>query len=156
MLFYLCSVRNWYTKRNTCRLAATNNSIHICAGYSHTYLDSKVHGANMGPTWVLSAPDGPHVGPMNLTIKQSSWDQYGAHLGPVGPRWISCWPHEPCYQGMLAQPICLSMAQHLAVVDHQQLVLCSLRNIVNDVCTRVANCLCAHKRVILVFISRVA
>ena len=32
--------------------------------------DSKVHGANMGPTWVLSAPDGPHVGPMNLAI----WD----------------------------------------------------------------------------------
>ena len=31
--------------------------------------DSKVHGANMGPTWVLSAPDGPHVGPMNLAIK---------------------------------------------------------------------------------------
>ena len=22
--------------------------------------DSKVHGANMGPTWVLSAPDRPH------------------------------------------------------------------------------------------------
>ena len=32
--------------------------------------DSKVHGANMGPTWVLSAPDGPHAG-----------------------------SHEPCYQG---------------------------------------------------------
>ena len=31
-------------------------------------LDSKVHGANVGPTWVLSAPDGPHVGPMNLAI----------------------------------------------------------------------------------------
>ena len=31
--------------------------------------DSKVHGANMGPTWVLSAPDGPHVGPMSLAIK---------------------------------------------------------------------------------------
>ena len=30
--------------------------------------DSKVHGANMGPTWVRSAPDGPHVGPMNLAI----------------------------------------------------------------------------------------
>ena len=28
--------------------------------------DNKVHGANMGPTWVLSAPDGPHVVPMNL------------------------------------------------------------------------------------------
>ena len=31
--------------------------------------DSKVHGANMGPTWVLSAPDGPHVGLMNLAIR---------------------------------------------------------------------------------------
>ena len=31
--------------------------------------DSQVHGANMGPTWVLSAPDGPHVGPMNLAIR---------------------------------------------------------------------------------------
>ena len=32
--------------------------------------DSKVHGANMEPTWVLSAPDGPHVGPMNLAIRE--------------------------------------------------------------------------------------
>ena len=30
--------------------------------------DSKVHGTNMGPTWVLSAPDEPHVGPMNFVI----------------------------------------------------------------------------------------
>ena len=35
-----------------------------------TIPDSKVHGANMGPTWVLSYPGGPHVGPMNLVI----WD----------------------------------------------------------------------------------
>ena len=33
--------------------------------------DSKVHEANVGPTWVLSAPDGPHVGPMNLAIKDA-------------------------------------------------------------------------------------
>ena len=25
--------------------------------------------------------------------------QHGAHLGPAGPRWAPCWPHEPCYQG---------------------------------------------------------
>ena len=31
--------------------------------------DSKDHEANMGPTWVLSAPGGPHVGPMNLVIR---------------------------------------------------------------------------------------
>ena len=30
--------------------------------------DNKVHGANMGPTWVLSAPGGHHVGPMDLAI----------------------------------------------------------------------------------------
>ena len=34
-----------------------------------TFPDSKVHEANMGPTWVLSAPDGPHVGHMNLAIR---------------------------------------------------------------------------------------
>ena len=34
--------------------------------------DSKVHEANMEPTWVLSAPDGPHVGPMNLAIRDVS------------------------------------------------------------------------------------
>ena len=37
--------------------------------HAYNFPDSKVHGANMGPTWVLSAPDGPHVGPMNLAIR---------------------------------------------------------------------------------------
>ena len=34
--------------------------------------ESKVRGANMRPTWVLSALDGPHVSPMNPAI----WDIY--------------------------------------------------------------------------------
>ena len=34
--------------------------------------DSKVHGANMECTWVLSAPDGPHVGPTNLAIREAT------------------------------------------------------------------------------------
>ena len=33
------------------------------------FLDSKVQGANMGPTWVLLVPGEPNVGPMNLAIK---------------------------------------------------------------------------------------
>ena len=37
--------------------------------------DSKVHGDNMGPTWVLPAPAGPHVGPMNLAIR-GTWSNY--------------------------------------------------------------------------------
>ena len=31
--------------------------------------DGKVHGANMGPTWVLTAPGGPNVGPINFAIR---------------------------------------------------------------------------------------
>ena len=46
--------------------------------YHVNYPDSKVHGANMGPNWVLSAPDGPRVGPMNLAIRE-------AHLTLIMP-----------------------------------------------------------------------
>ena len=50
------------------------------ASWQH-YLDSKVHGANMGPTWVLSAPDGPHVGPLNLAIRVGfQWLSYRVNL----------------------------------------------------------------------------
>ena len=31
--------------------------------------DSKPHRVNMRPTWILSAPAGPHVGPMNLALE---------------------------------------------------------------------------------------
>ena len=39
--------------------------------------DSKVHGANMGPTWVLSAPCGPHVGPINLAVRAAIQQEKG-------------------------------------------------------------------------------
>ena len=51
----------------------------------------------MGPTWVLSAPDGPRVGPMNLAIRDCSvggWNidtimvVQGLHLGtPKAELW---------------------------------------------------------------------
>ena len=52
--------------------------IYIVLIHHHWYIqwyfidipDNKVYGDNMGPTWVLSALAGPHVGPMNLAI----WD----------------------------------------------------------------------------------
>ena len=37
--------------------------------------DSKVHGAYMGPTWGWQDPGGPHVGPMNLAIRDHWWHQ---------------------------------------------------------------------------------
>ena len=43
------------------RLQNMGHFVRICP-------DRKVHGANMGPTWVLSAPDRTHVAPMNLAI----------------------------------------------------------------------------------------
>ena len=35
----------------------------FCFGQIMAFPDSKVHGANMGPTWVPSAPGGAHAGP---------------------------------------------------------------------------------------------
>ena len=55
--FYILSPFEWWCHAHSGTL------------FSYKYPDSKCHGANMGPTWVLSAPDGPHVGPMNLTIR---------------------------------------------------------------------------------------
>ena len=50
--------------------------------------DSKVHVAHIGPTWVLSAPGGPHIGPMNLAIRDVFGDitflKFQSHLpGPM-------------------------------------------------------------------------
>ena len=36
---------------------------------SQNFPDSKVHGAHLGPTWVLSAPGGTHVGPIDLAFR---------------------------------------------------------------------------------------
>ena len=51
-------------------------------GISQYFPDNKVHVANMGPTWGLSAPDWPYVGPMNLVIRfvplisVTEWEEY--------------------------------------------------------------------------------
>ena len=38
--------------------------------------ESKVHVAHMGPTWVLLAPGRPHVGPMNLAMRETIPEEY--------------------------------------------------------------------------------
>ena len=50
--------------------------------------DSKVHGANMGTTWVLSAPGGPHVGPTNLAIWVKLWYNPIIVIVPLRQPWI--------------------------------------------------------------------
>ena len=70
----------WHTQGPVSHLSSIKSSkIFIMGVVSYTlwhpsyigyfFPDSKVHGANMGTTWVLSAPDGPHVGPMDLAIR---------------------------------------------------------------------------------------
>ena len=44
--------------------------------------DSKVHGANMGSTWVLSAPDGPMLAPRTLLSGFTSWTCHGSIVQP--------------------------------------------------------------------------
>ena len=57
-----------------CGLVTLNGEMDLGQiGSGYGYPDSNVHGANMGPSWVLSAPDGPHVGPMNLAIRVAAW-----------------------------------------------------------------------------------
>ena len=34
-----------------------------------------------------------------LSRKVPDSNFHGVHMGPIGPIWDPCWPHEPCYQG---------------------------------------------------------
>ena len=57
-----------------------------------------------------------HVQPHTKHTSDSySWGQHGAHLGPVGPRWAPCWPHEPCYLGSY------TMHNNIAGMIHEQI-----------------------------------
>ena len=44
------------------------------ARIKHSFPESKIHVTNMGPTWVLSAPGGPHADPMNFAIRVMFYD----------------------------------------------------------------------------------
>ena len=49
-----------------------------------TYPDSKVHGATLGSTWVLSTPGGPRVGPLNRAIRVVQWNRLHPQATGVG------------------------------------------------------------------------
>ena len=63
---FMCTT---YTKNTSARRCVLSYGISVHMSYKHPW----VQGANMGPTWVLSAPDGPHVGPIYFAI----WDVNG-------------------------------------------------------------------------------
>ena len=53
--------------------------------------DSKVHGAKMRSTWVLSGPEGPHVGPMNLAIRVGTCMSYVSYVICTKPQAWDRW-----------------------------------------------------------------
>ena len=66
--------------------------------------------------------------------QQNSWGQHGAHLGPTGPRWDPCWPHELCYLGCsiyhyITQGTAMTVAEHVSdfnlTTDNPHLALTS-------------------------------
>ena len=63
--------------------------VSISLWYSYVSPVSKVHGANMGPTWVLSAPDRCHIGPMNLAIRVCDLpvQHGGSYISSALPPW---------------------------------------------------------------------
>ena len=70
VLYVSSATRSWYVVPNI--LLFSFYCFIILDPESDDIPDSKVHGANMGPTWILSAPGGYHVGPMNLAIRDAS------------------------------------------------------------------------------------
>ena len=52
--------------------------------------DSEVHGANMGPMWVLSAPDGPMLAPWTLlSWSLCTFDLICINFGADGFHWLN-------------------------------------------------------------------
>ena len=74
-------------------------------GSLHDVPDSKVHGTNMGPTWVLSAPDGPHVGPMNLVIRGDLFCFFIGNILPISVGSLHWqWGNYTIYSMTMKQP----------------------------------------------------
>ena len=79
-----------------CMLLVCNNLSIWCAVTVHTQ-HSKVHRANIGPTWVLSAPDGHHVGPVDLAIRGIfEIKQWPVHMMHWIANLLNLWLDNPC------------------------------------------------------------
>ena len=78
-LSYFCSIRrfsNWCLhQKHLLTISSTPGGCAIGISFALEYLQ-------LGANHAL------------VTTQISSWGQHGAHLGPVGPRWAPCWPHE--------------------------------------------------------------
>ena len=96
-----------------------NLTIHMLFRFYIAMVMHKSKDSNYAPMRITSCWSKRSIHPDS---NFSSWGQHGAHLGPVGPRWTPCWPHEPCNQGhsppgkdRAHMPVPISMQQHTCV-----------------------------------------
>ena len=89
--------KNWWNAQIADVSRKTRN---LCVIHAFTRILGSVTGplhltlANVTPTWVLPAPDGPHVGPMNIAIRKI----YGVLFFPAGCLIKHC---KTCYEGQM-------------------------------------------------------
>ena len=88
--------------------------------------DSKIPGANMGPIWVLSAPDGSHVGPRNLAIRVAVCRQAISNLAYTAVYIHSFLPHcghvpDSCFVLVIISYICMHRCEELPWLNKHHL-----------------------------------
>ena len=76
------------------RFSQADMNIHLFSYHFHTGDDAGIWNPS---SWQKRN----HLSYIANTIPDSKvhGGQHGAHLGPTGPRWAPCWPHELCYLG---------------------------------------------------------
>ena len=78
---------------------------------------SETHSLHL---WLSQLGGCLQVGPSQVGMFQNYPDSkvHGANMGPTGPRWAPCWPHELCYLGsILAQPhLSDILPRHLQII----------------------------------------
>ena len=79
--------------------------------------DSKVYGANIGPTWGRQDPGGLHVGPMNLAI----WGTFNIIATDVMAMWAATawdWINSPEYSGFGIKRLNVSLRDIFSIFLH--------------------------------------
>ena len=85
--------------------------------------DSKVHGANMGPSWGWQDPGGPHVGPMNFAIWEHNKRQESLKCQHISRDICSVWSLDKwlmtmcqkAFSNTLQTPRLLPVSQNLII-----------------------------------------
>ena len=96
MTFYGAICRHWAT-------TSTERTFITIGVFYCKYIADTIMSCLILP-WVQYCPVSTYHRPAryNGPYSKVHGAYMGAHLGPTEPRWATCWPNEPCYQGDIA------------------------------------------------------